>query len=130
MTPATPTTEPTNAGPALMADTNVFDLDVDKLPASRRTTNSKLAARMSQFEAYILALVPGKAKVFRPDGTETTRAMALRVSRAVKRLEKAGNLPFRVIVNTTLFEGKPIVYARIRPADMPEVKTRKARAQK
>ncbi len=111
--------------PTLIEDPNVYELDVDALPArAAKKTSAKLAARMSTYEAYILALVPGKARVFKLADKETPRGLKLRIARAVKRLEKAGTLAFPVTVASAVLDGKEIVYARITPADAPQPKKR------
>ncbi len=67
------------------------------------TTPSAMQSRMRQFESYATDVGAGEVGVLEPENTETTRALAMRLSRAATRLgceieswPSDGKLYFRV----------------------------------
>lgn len=72
-------------------------------PRPARQTG-RLAARMREYERYIESVTPGKAGKLTPARGESPRGIALRISRAAKRLNKTvntwvadGNVYFTVV---------------------------------
>ena len=59
-------------------------------PAPMRQTG-RLSARMRQYEDYVNAVKANEAGQLTPEAGETTRGLALRVSRAAKRLGKTAD---------------------------------------
>ncbi len=59
-------------------------------PRPARQTG-RLAARMREYEKYIEAVPAGKVGRLTPSRGETARGIALRISRAAKRMGKASN---------------------------------------
>ena len=59
-------------------------------PGPMRSTG-KLTARMRQYEDYVSAVKSGEVGQLIPDEGETTRGLALRVSRAAKRVGKTAD---------------------------------------
>ena len=60
------------------------------VPRPPRETG-RLAVRMRQYEDYVSSLKAGEAGKLLPDSGETSRGIALRVSRAAKRLGKSAD---------------------------------------
>jgi hypothetical protein len=56
---------------------------------SRQT--GRLAARMREYERYVESVGPGKVGKLVPNRGETSRGIALRISRAAKRANKTLN---------------------------------------
>lgn len=50
--------------------------------------SGKLAVRMRQFDEYVQQLEPGQVGKLVPEQNETARGLALRVSRAAKRMQR------------------------------------------
>ena len=59
-------------------------------PGPIRKTGS-LTARMRQYEEYVNAVMPDEAGKLTPEKGESPRGVALRVSRAAKRVNKAAD---------------------------------------
>lgn len=59
-------------------------------PRPARQTG-RLAARMREYEKYIEAVPSGKVGRLSPSRGETARGIALRISRAAKRMGKSSN---------------------------------------
>lgn len=51
--------------------------------------SGRLASRMREYEKYVEGVQPGKVGKLTPSGGETPRGIALRVSRAGKRMNKS-----------------------------------------
>lgn len=69
-----------------MAEFSVIK-DVDAPRPARQT--GRLAARMREYEKFVEAVGSGKAGKLVPASGETARGIALRISRAAKRMNKA-----------------------------------------
>jgi hypothetical protein len=54
----------------------------------RPTTPGPLRARMAEYEDYVASLKKGQAGRLVPAGSESVRAVAVRVSRAAKRIAR------------------------------------------
>lgn len=63
-------------------------LEASKAPAAP-AKRSPLAARMAEYERYAAGVKIGQVGKLVPSGGESTRAIAVRVSRAGKRIGKA-----------------------------------------
>ena len=59
-------------------------------PGPMRSTG-KLTARMRQYEDYVSAVTSSEVGQLTPDEGETTRGLALRISRAAKRVGKTAD---------------------------------------
>ncbi len=59
-------------------------------PGPVRKTGS-LTARMRQYEEYVNAVMPDQAGRLTPEEGETTRGLALRISRAARRVDKTAD---------------------------------------
>ena len=49
------------------------------------------SVRMRQYESFVNDVGPGEAGKLTPEGDETTRSLAMRVSRAAKRVGRTAN---------------------------------------
>lgn len=66
--------------------------------------SGRLSSRMRQYEDYVRGLKSGEVGKLVPDSGETTRGVALRVSRAAKRANV--NIATWVVDNVVYFETK------------------------
>ena len=62
-----------------------------KASAAPMRTNQTGAVRMRQYEDFVNDVGPDEAGKLTPEGDETTRSLAMRVSRAAKRVGKTAN---------------------------------------
>ena len=59
--------------------------------AAPRRMNQTGSVRMRQYEDFVKEVGPDEAGKLTPEGDETTRSLAMRVSRAAKRVGKTAN---------------------------------------
>jgi hypothetical protein len=64
---------------------------IDEASAPKRPSPGAAASqrRQAEYEAYVQALKKGQVGMLRPGPKETTRGVAVRVSRAGKRIDRA-----------------------------------------
>lgn len=87
------------------------DVDFTALPPPKRKQTSAAAARTASIDSRLQSLKPGKARKFPFDDGETIRGMKLRLSKRVTQLK----LSDVVTIESAMFDGVEIVYARFKP---------------